>query len=116
MQCMKCGRDAETGQVFCPACLASAERAPVKPVSRVPIPERPVKPRSVPVKQEKPEEIILKLHKTIRRLWIAVGCLICTAAVLAGLIGYHYLTTEHGGPAIGSNYSTEGSSDGPHIR
>lgn len=115
MQCMKCGRDTQNGQVFCPECLASAQRAPVKPVSRVAIPKRPAKVHSVPVKQEKPDEIIFKLHKTIRQLWITVGCLFAAVVLLCGLLGYHYVTTEHDIPAIGSNYSTE-TPGTPHIR
>ena len=116
MQCMKCGREAEADQVFCPECLASMERFPVKPGTHVTIPVRPRRERVPQIKKEKPEEIILKLRRKIRGLTIAVITL-TVALSLSLLFLYFQLSAPQDGPAIGSNYSTtDPVSHAPHQR
>lgn len=116
MPCIKCGRETEENQVFCPECLASAEKAPVKPGTPVSIPKRPQKIYSVPVKAEKPEEVILRLRRQIRLLWITIAALlICLVFSVAAII-FHYSTTDHNAFSIGQNYSTEAAEDAPRRR
>lgn len=107
MQCIKCGRDTENNQVFCPECLASMDQAPIKPGTPVSIPKRPAREYTPPVKKDKPEDIILRLQKKLKALTIVILILLVGLGVSLGIIAYHFTTTEHGGPAIGSNYSTE---------
>ena len=40
MNCMKCGREVEDGQVFCPACQEDMEKYPVRPGTVVLLPKR----------------------------------------------------------------------------
>lgn len=116
MQCIKCGRDAEDNHVFCKQCLSSMEKAPVKPGTPVVIPKRPQKAHSSVQKKEKPEEQIPRLRKIIRVLsWVCAG-LVLALTVSIGLIVWHFSATEHGGPAIGQNYSTEAPDDAPLSR
>lgn len=107
MNCMKCGRETQGEQVFCNACLDAMAAYPIKPGTPVTIPKRPQKKVSEPVKKEKPEEIISQLRKTIRtwRLTALVFFLLLVLSV--SLLGWHFATAEHGGFAIGQNYSTE---------
>lgn len=41
MQCMKCGRDVESGEIFCAECRKVMEQYPVKPGTVVQLPHRP---------------------------------------------------------------------------
>lgn len=117
MQCMKCGRETEDNHVFCGACLADMEKAPVKPGTPVIIPKRPKKKNAAPsVKKEKPEDVIGKLRFQIRILWILCMTLMLALCISIGLIVYHFQNTDHNALAIGSNYSTEAPDDAPHSR
>lgn len=116
MLCIKCGRETEENQVFCPACLASAQTAPVKPGTPVTIPSRPRKIYSTPVKAEKPEEIILRLRRQMRILRLTIVALLISLIFCVAAIIFHYSTTDHNAFAIGQNYSTESVDDAPRRR
>ncbi len=110
MQCLKCGRRIEDGQVFCADCLQVMEATPVKSDAAVVIPNRPALRRSDFAKAVKPEEIIDKLQHTIHRLTIACICLgVLLAAALVGM-GLLFLSSSDI-PGIGQNYSTFAPSD-----
>lgn len=111
MQCIKCGRDVEDKQVFCPECLASMDQAPVKPGTPVSIPKRPAREYTPPVKKDKPEEIILRLQKKLKVLSVTILVLVIALSISLGMITYHFVTTEHDGFDIGFNYSTEAADD-----
>lgn len=117
MQCIKCGRETDEKHVFCNACLDAMDKSPVKPGTPVVIPKRPQKSYAVPVpKKEKPEEQIPRLQRLIRMLcWM---CLVLTVAlsICVGIIVWHFSSTEHGGLAIGQNYSTEAPDNAPLSR
>ena len=113
MQCMKCGRETEANQVFCPVCLASMEKSPVKPGTPVTIPKRPQKVYTAPVKRENPDEIILKLRRVIHILICVVLALVIVLGVSVGILIYHFQSTDHNGFGIGQNYSTEAAEDSP---
>ena len=116
MQCIKCGRETQESYVFCEHCLAAMEKAPVKPGTPVVIPKRPQKVYAPVIKKEKPEEQIPKLQKIIRILcWICAG-LVLALSVSIGMIVWHFSANQHGGPAIGQNYSTEAPDDAPLSR
>ena len=79
---MKCGREIEERQVFCPDCLAHMAQNPVKPGTVVKLPPRHAAPlakrRSFIRKRElKPEDQIIRQRTIIRRL-----TLLLIAAVL----------------------------------
>ena len=73
MHCMKCGREIEEKQVFCPDCLAHMSENPVKAGTAVKLPPRNTeilpKKRSFRRRRErKPEEILAHQKTVIRRL------------------------------------------------
>ena len=73
MQCLRCGREIEEGQVFCFLCESIMVKHPVKPNTVVTIPERSVRLRTTPSrKPQRPEEDTDQLRRTILqlRLWI----------------------------------------------
>lgn len=86
MYCMRCGREIEEGQVFCPDCLLVMAKYPVKPGTAVILPKR----REVSfVKRALPrrktvtaEEQIRKLRKSLRAMfvvWLITFLLFCAA-------------------------------------
>ena len=80
MYCMKCGRDAKEGQVFCESCLQIMDQHPVKPDTVVYLPRR--NPASTPKKTRKrvipPEEQVIALKKRSRKLtlWLVLSLLL----------------------------------------
>lgn len=117
MSCLKCGRETAQGNVFCEECLEHMAAHPVKPGIRITIPQRPKsEPVHVVPKVQTPEEIIERLRRRIRVMMIVILVLVIGLCTSAGIIAYHHATTEHGGLAIGQNYSTEAPDDVDHGR
>ena len=82
MQCLRCGREIEEGQVFCFLCESIMVKHPVKPNTVVTIPERSVRLRTTPSrKPHVPEEDTDQLRRTILqlRLWI---CMLMAALII----------------------------------
>ena len=112
MNCMKCGREIEAGNVFCPECLAEMEKYPVKPGTVVQLPKRRETPAykkaTVRRRAVSLEEQIKKLRRAIRSLIVLL--LIC--CVLIGFLLYPtlkpMLEETHFKP--GQNYSSISSS------
>lgn len=71
MQCMKCGRDVESGQVFCDECREVMSRYPVKPGIVVQLPHRNQQAmKKTPARRrttQSPEEQLSALRRTVRR-------------------------------------------------
>ena len=114
MQCMKCGRDLQPGQVFCEECLAEMEKYPVKPGTVVLLPQyqRPnLQPKKV-VKRTVPlEEQLRKAKKRSRLLAWLLTAAITVAAGLGYLAAALYI--EYDGKFLpGQNYSVI-STDSP---
>ena len=90
MHCLKCGREIEEKQVFCPDCLAHMAENPVKPGTAVKLPHRssapaPKKRTSRWRKEREPEELLIHQRKLIRRQFLALvvaSFLLIVAAVL----------------------------------
>ena len=86
MHCMKCGREIQEKQVFCPDCLAHMAENPVKAGTAVKLPPRSteilLKKRSFRKKRErKPEEIVIQQRTVIRRLILLLfGAIVLLAA------------------------------------
>lgn len=109
MQCMKCGRDVEPGQVFCGECQTIMAQYPVKPGTVVLLPHYN-RPYTLPKKTVKrvvpPEEQIRKLKKRSRILaWML-------AASITVAVGFGYLAAalyiEYDGKFLpGQNYSVK---------
>ena len=84
MQCMKCGRDVEPGQVFCDKCRETMERYPVKPGIVVQLPRRVESAAKKPTVRRRntptPEEQNQTLRRTVR--WLATMIVLLTVAVI----------------------------------
>ena len=90
MKCMKCGREMNTEQTFCPLCLEGMEAYPVRPGTVIQLPRRQepssirkVIPRRKPLT---PEERIRRMRKRILRLQLLL--LVCILAIV--LLAYPY--------------------------
>ena len=112
MQCMKCGRDLEAGEVFCTECRENMKQYPVKPGTVVQLPYRPdvatpkkPQPRRKTVTQE---ERLKMLEDLSRRMALA---LVIAIALILGLgytvVSQHLENREKLAP--GQNYSVSGA-------
>ena len=88
MYCMKCGREVEGEEVFCPECLAQMEQEPIAMNASVKIPCQPPynnRPRRPSVHLE---EEVKRLERSNERLRVWV-ILLATASVLLSMALYH---------------------------
>ena len=110
MKCMKCGRDVEAGQVFCPECLKGMEAYPVSPNVSVRLPRRPdpVQPRKQPRRRQlSEEEQIRALKKRVRILaWLLAAAVVLI--VLLAIPAVRYLLKETLYLLPGQNYNVAG--------
>ena len=108
MDCMKCGRTIEQGNVFCESCLETMDQYPVKPGTPIKLPKRtPAAPKK-PVSRRRSlsnEELVTVQRRTIKRLWAALICaLLCLAVSVAFML--YFAQNQEAVPNIGQNYST----------
>lgn len=111
MYCMKCGKKIPEKQAFCDNCLAVMDRFPVKPGTRVLLPNReiPTTVKKAPAKRKvlSVEEQLARSKKVIQwlslilavtflALFLSVSLLIETISpeIEAGAIGQNYNTTD----------------------
>lgn len=107
MNCMKCGRELKDDAVFCPDCLEDMGKYPVRPGTVVQIPQQPKEHlfrrqhRKVVLTQD---EIIHKLKRKVRNLWIVVMVLsVLTILLVAGMATAVYELDVH--KIWGTNYT-----------
>ena len=88
MYCMKCGREVEDEQVFCPDCLAQMEQEPVSIRASVKIPRQPARSNRLRRPSIHLEEEVKRLERSNQRLraWII---LLATASILLVMALYH---------------------------
>lgn len=105
MNCMKCGRETLSEQIFCEECLLEMEKYPVKPGTVVllphrrenPVSKKPVKRRTVSL-----EDQVKMLKRRVRILAVAAVLFAALAAVLA-YPAIRYLMDDHF--KLGQNYN-----------
>jgi hypothetical protein len=109
MECMKCGRNIDPGSVFCDSCLEVMARFPVKPGTRVLLPNR-----SAPTVSKKAasrrrvltaEERLARCRKAIQVLSITLAVAIFALCLSITLL-VDNLNKETPNRVIGQNYST----------
>lgn len=109
MNCMKCGREAEIGNAFCPGCMERMKQYPVRPGTAVILPSRK-EPQQI--KKQTPrkrtlslEEQITLLKKHNQRLAYLLIILVLLLAALGVLCGFavRELSIQK---LMGQNYST----------
>ena len=111
MNCMKCGTEIANGNVFCESCLEDMNKYPVKPGTRILLPNHPA-PEAVkkqPVKK-RPLTAEEKLKKTQQVLkWITVA-LVVSLLLLGYAISMIWKEATPADPQdnIGQNYNTVG--------
>ena len=95
MLCLRCGREIEEDQVFCPQCESDMEKHPVKPNTVVTIPERTARRRSAPVRTPaQPEEDTTHLHRTILQLRLWVCMLMAVLLLCVGVLTWQVNDSE----------------------
>lgn len=112
MYCMKCGKKIPEKQAFCENCLASMERFPVKPETRVLLPNRetPVAAKKAPVRKRNlsAEERLVRARKVIQWLIVSLVAAFLALCLSIGLL-IETITPETQPGAIGQNYNTTGT-------
>lgn len=118
LNCLKCGREIEEGQVFCNDCLVQMAKYPVKPGTAVQLPSRGSAAVSKKVHSRRrtkavPEEQLKALKKRIRILSALLSVCVVLLIVLS-VVTLRYMSANRLLP--GQNYSavtttaaTEGS-------
>ena len=118
LNCLKCGREIEEGQVFCNDCLVQMAKYPVKPGTAVQLPSRgsatvSKKVHSCRRSKTVPEEQLKALKKRIRILSALLSVCVMLLIVLS-VVTLRYMSANRLLP--GQNYSavtttaaTEGS-------
>ena len=108
MNCLKCGREIDDRQAFCPKCLELMAACPVKSDVVVQLPHRGenyVKKASLRKKAQSPEEQIQRLKKKNR--WLtAVACLLLAATVFFAFLSMDFFRQLDVQKFLGQNYST----------
>lgn len=109
MNCMKCGRKAESSDVFCAECLAEMEKYPVRPGVMVHLPlrrEEPVAKKGYGRRKAAPppEEQVKRLKKLVRRMNVALVVLFLLLLV-AGHFAGKYLVDATAEFLPGQNYN-----------
>ena len=103
MNCMKCGREVEDGQVFCQECLAEMETDPIRISTPVHIPRQPTKGTAAHHPVYHPEEEARRLERSNERLRVWV-ILLAMATLLLAMAVYHREVANVVGE-LGKNYS-----------
>ena len=116
MNCMRCGREIEEGQAFCPYCLVDMESYPVKPgtvilLSNHQPQSQPPRKTIIPHKPQLSPEEQLPILK--RKLWAfrAVSVLLALLLGVAGYITSRVITELDIQRLLGQNYSTVETQD-----
>ena len=109
MNCMKCGRETQSGKAFCPDCLAIMAEYPVKPGTPIHIPKRKEYEENKQSRRKKeisPEEYVERLRVQLR--WLSVVAVALLAAVvLLGLLLFrdYLLPQEEQDAPVSRNYT-----------
>lgn len=97
MGCMKCGKETDSGQVFCESCLEVMEKYPVKPDTVVQLPPARIlsgDKKGARKKELSPKELLRRQRKLIKRYqYILAGLALLLIASLGALIFVLYAKT-----------------------
>ena len=107
MLCLKCGKNTEGAQVFCPNCLDGMEKYPVKPDVHIQLPSRPAataqKKQSRKRRMLNADEQILYLRSKVRQQRALMAVLIIALLITIGTLFMTVSQKEE--PDIGKNYT-----------
>ena len=108
MNCMKCGRELDGDQAFCPHCLERMEKNPVRPDVIINLPSRTDVSQKKPAPRKRvrtPEEQLRRLKKINTRLIIAL-CLLTLLVTMLVLLSIDFFKQLDVQRFLGQNYST----------
>ena len=90
MNCLKCGRKLEDGQIFCSACLENMNDYPVKPGTPVQLPPiqsvLPTKPKHKQLRERKPEDEVRRLRSSVQLLTLILIVLMLAFGLVCFLL------------------------------
>ena len=93
MYCLRCGREVNEDQDFCPDCVSVMEKYPVKPGTAVILPKRregiPISRAPVRRKTLTAEDQIRKLRRSVRTffvMWLITFLLLCAVLFILDII------------------------------
>ena len=115
MNCLKCGREIEEGQVFCNDCLVQMAKYPVKPGTAVQLPSRGSAAAAKKVHARRRGKTALEEQLKVRVRVLSVLLAVCVVLLIVlSVVTLRYMSTNRLLP--GQNYSavtattpTEGS-------
>ena len=113
MNCLKCGREIISGQVFCEECLLEMAKYPVDPDTPVAIPHRTQTANARKTAKKRtpsPAEQIASLRKLVRFLTALLIVFILLVLILIDPALAHLMKDNF---APGQNYSSYTSTTGP---
>lgn len=114
MNCLKCGKATEEGQVFCPQCQEKMAKHPVKPGTVLHLTHREVpvldRKAAAKVREETPSDQLQQLRKLIRWLIATITLLSLLLCAAAGML-IQTFTKKTVSPVIGRNYTTSQSNN-----
>lgn len=108
MNCLKCGRETQESQVFCPACQEVMQKHPVKPGTVIHLPHRDAPSAAKPLPEqweENNDDQLPKLRRLTRWLTATIALLSLLLCIATGML-IHTLTMGEASSAIGRNYTT----------
>ena len=109
MSCLKCGRETQQSQVFCPACQEIMQNYPVKSGTVIHLPQRDasiLEKKSTPEQwEEQPDDQLPKLRRLTRWLTVTIALLSLLLCIATGML-VRILNLNATTSAIGRNYTT----------
>ena len=86
MNCLKCGREQESEQVFCEECLLEMGKYPIAPNAVVQLPPRKTAPPVRKTAHRRTVSLEEQVHILRKRIWLLSGILLVTLALAAAMI------------------------------
>jgi len=114
LYCLKCGRDTGGKQVFCKACQDTMKRYPIKPDTKVLLPQREATPVS---RRQGPRKRPLSTEERFSRLKLCNRWLVCSVLLLSILfsLSVAYIVRQNNqlqfSQVVGRNYSIDPTAD-----
>ena len=108
MNCLKCGRETQQSQVFCPACQEVMQNYPVKPGTVIHLPRRDtavLEKKPAPEQwEERSDDQLPKLRRLTRWLTATIALLSLLLCIATGML-IHTLNMNDNSSTIGRNYT-----------
>ena len=111
MNCLKCGKEINDGQVFCANCLQAMEQYPVKPDAAIHLPNRVAKPVAKQRRSRRRRNKDAQLRHVRKVVRILIAVVILLTLLLATTAAALVVTLQQKDSNIGKNYTYEDSGE-----